>query len=108
MCHNVFIQNNNRKKKMSLSTRLYFAEKIDEARFSGRLYFTNGATYHIHPVGADEIHIVDMSSDLPTMTVETGEWATNYIANNRHAGVFYRDNLPYTRRQHELDLASVR
>lgn len=93
---------------MSLTTRLYFADKIDEARFSGRLYHMNGATYYIHAVGADEIHIVDMSPDLPTMTVETGEWATNYIANNRHAGAFYRDNYTGSRRQHELSLASVR
>ena len=90
------------------TARLYFADKIDEARFSGRLYFTNGTYYYIHPVGADEIHIIDMSPDIPTMTIEDGEWAKQYIANNRHAGVFYRDNLPYTRRQHELDLASVR
>jgi hypothetical protein len=90
------------------TTRLYFADKIDEARFSGRLYHANGATYYIHAVGADEIHIVDMSADLPTMTVHTGEWATNYIASNRHAGAYYRDNCSRTLRQHELELAMVR
>jgi hypothetical protein len=90
------------------TARLYFADKIDEARFSGRLYHTNGGTYYIHPVGADEIHIVDMTSELPTMTIEDGEWAKQYIANNRHAGAFYRDNWSRTLRQHELELASIR
>jgi hypothetical protein len=90
------------------TARLYFADKIDEARFSGRLYFTNATYYYIHPVGADEIHIIDMSPDIPTMTIEDGEWAKQYIANNRLAGAFYRDNWSQTLRQHELELASNR
>jgi hypothetical protein len=82
-----------RKRKMKTAIRINAEEKIEQARLEGRLYFTNGAFYYIRPTGTDDIHIIDMSQDIPTVEVCSGEWAVNYIANNQHSGAFYRDKV---------------